>query len=159
MTNFHINDLVLWHDPWREDWGVPMDTREWTVFDTREDMVCICTGTFGSSGYAEAEVPPQELELIKAARIKAIAIKVAIIVARVVWIAMGFAITLYTMYVVAVVLGECIPDGTSAWVRFVIGVPCIVVIPLCVELLYIAISRKVDRLSEYRVLNLRPLRK
>jgi cytochrome c biogenesis protein CcdA len=91
--------------------------------------------------------------------LKAIAIKVAIIVARVVWIAMGFAITFYTMYVVAVVLGVCIPEGTSTWVRFVIGVPCIVVIPLCVELLYIAVSRKVDRLSDYRVLNLRPLRK
>ena len=155
MTNFHINDVVLWHDPWREDWGVPMDTREWTVFDVREDMVCICTGTFGSSGYAEAEVPPQELELIWVARLKAIAIKVAIIVARVVWIAMGFAITLYTMYVVAVVLGVCIPEGTSTWVRFVIGVPFIVVIPLCVELLYIAISNRIDRLSDYKVLGLR----
>ena len=155
MTNFHINDVVLWHDPWRKDWGVPMDTREWTVFDVREDMVCICTGTFGSSGYAEAEVPPQELELIKAARINAIAIKVAIIVARVVWIAMGFAITLYTMYVVAVVLGVCIPEGTSTWVRFVIGVPCIFIAPLCVELLYIAISKRIDRLSDYKVLGLR----
>ena len=155
MTNFHINDLVLWHDPWRKDWGVPMDTREWTVFDVREDMVCICTGTFGSSGYAEAEVPPQELELIKAARSKAIAIKVAVIVARVVWIAMGFAITLYTMYVVAVVLGVCIPEGTSTWVRFVIGVPCIFIAPLCVELLYIAISKRIDRLSDYKVLGLR----
>ena len=155
MTNFHINDVVLWHDPWRKDWGVPMDTREWTVFDVREDMVCICTGTFGSSGYAEAEVPPQELELIKAARINAIAIKVAVIVARVVWIAMGFAITLYTMYVVAVVLGVCIPEGTSTWVRFVIGVPCIFIAPLCVELLYIAISKRIDRLSDYKVLGLR----
>lgn len=155
MTNFKINDVVLWHDPWREDWGVPMDTREWTVFDVREDMVCICTGTFGSSGYAEAEVPPQELELIWVARLKAIAVKVAVIVARVVWIAMGFAITLYTMYVVAVVLGVCIPEGTSTWVRFVIGVPCIVVIPLCVELLYIAISKRIDRLSDYKVLGLR----
>jgi cytochrome c biogenesis protein CcdA len=159
MANIKINDRVLWDDPWRRDWGVPMDTREWTVFDVREDMVCICTGTLGSSGYAEAEVPPQELELIKAARLKAIAIKVVIIVARVVWIAMGFAITFYTMYVVAVVLGVCIPEGTSTWVRFVIGVPCIFIAPLCVELLYIAISRKVDRLSDYRVLNLRPLRK
>ena len=155
MEKFHKNDLVLWHDPWREDWGVPMDTREWTVFDVREDMVCICTGTFGSSGYAEAEVPPQELELIWAARLKAIAVKVAIIVARVVWIAMGFAITLYTMYVVAVVLGVCIPEGTSTWVRFVIGVPCIVVIPLCVELLYIAISKRIDRVMDNRLLNLR----
>lgn len=155
MANVKINDRVLWHDPWREDWGVPMDTREWTVFDVREDMVCICTGTFGSSGYAEAEVPPQELELIWVARLKAIAIKVAIIVARVVWIAMGFAITLYTMYVVAVVLGVCIPEGTSTWVRFVIGVPFIVVIPLCVELLYIAISKRIDRLSDYKVLGLR----
>ena len=155
MANFHINDVVLWHDPWRKDWGVPMDTREWTVFDVREDMVCICTGTFGSSGYAEAEVPPQELELIKAARINAIAIKVAIIVARVAWIAMGFAITFYTMYVVAVVLGVCIPEGTSTWVRFVIGVPCIFIAPLCVELLYIAISKRIDRLSDYKVLGLR----
>ena len=154
MTNFHINDVVLWHDPWRKDWGVPMDTREWTVFDVREDMVCICTGTFGSSGYAEAEVPPQELELIKAARSKAIAIKVAVIVARVVWIAMGFAITLYTMYVVAVVLGVCIPEGTSTWVRFVIGVPCIFIAPLCVELLYIAISKRIDRATGRRVLNI-----
>ena len=98
-------------------------------------------------------------EKVKRVRRKSITIKVAIIVARVVWIAIGFAITFYTMYVVAVVLGVCIPEGTSTWVRFVIGVPCIFIAPLCVELLYIAISRKVDRLSDYRVLNLRPLGK
>jgi hypothetical protein len=155
MANVKINDRVLWHDPWRKDWGVPMDTREWTVFDVREDMVCICTGTFGSSGYAEAEVPPQELELIKAARINAIAIKVAIIVARVVWMAVGLGVTLYTMYVTAVVLGVCMPEGTSTWVRFVIGLPCIIIAPLCVELLYIAISKRIDRATDHRVLNLR----
>ena len=94
-------------------------------------------------------------EKVKWARSKAIAIKVAVIVARVVWIAMGFAITLYTMYVVAVVLGVCIPEGTSTWVRFVIGVPCIFIAPLCVELLYIAISKRIDRLSDYKVLGLR----
>lgn len=159
MTNFKINDVVLWHDSWREDWGVPMDTREWTVFDVREDMVCICTGTFGSSGYAEAEVPPQELELIRAARLKAIAVKVAIIVARVVWAFGALAVGVCGMYIASVVLGVFISEGTSVWVRFIIGVPVMFAVPFCLIWLFIKLSRKLDKLSDYRVLELRPLGK
>ena len=159
MAKINIGDLVLWDDPWREDWGVPMDTREWTVFDVREDMVCICTGTFGSSGYAEAEVPPQELRLLWTARLKVIAIKVAIILARVVWAFGALAVGVCGMYIASVVLGVLIPEGTSVWVRFIIGVPVIFVVPFCLVWLFIKLSRKLDKLSDYRVLELRPLGK
>lgn len=159
MAKINIGDLVLWDDPWRRDWGVPMDTREWTVFDVREDMVCICTGTFGSSGYAEAEVPPQELRLLWTARLKVIAIKAAIIVARVVWAFGALAVGVCGMYIASVVLGVFIPEGTSVWVRFIIGVPVIFVVPFCLVWLFIKLSRKLDKLSDYRVLELRPLGK
>ena len=71
--------------------------------------------------------------------------KFGIYVLRFVWMAALFAATMWTMYVTAVTLGTAIPDGTPTWVRFVICVPCLFAAPLCVELLIIAISRRIDR--------------
>ena len=85
-------------------------------------------------------------------KFKAIATKVAIKMVVVLWMAVGFAITLYAMYVTAVVLGEYIPDGTPVWVRLVICVPSLLFAPLSVEVLYIEISRRIDRLTGHRIL-------
>ena len=64
---------------------------------------------------------------------------------RVVWMVIVFSTTMFTMYVTAVTLGTAMPEGTNVWVRFAIGVPCIFMAPLCVELMLIVISRRLDR--------------
>ena len=156
MRMFYVGNRVLWHDPWRTDWGVPEDTRVWDIYDLAEDMAYISTGELGSDDYAEAEVPLQELELLWAARLKSIIIKVVIIVARVIWAIGYFAVILYAMYVVAVVLDECIPSGTNDWVRLAIGTSCLLVATTCVGILYIEMSRFLDSFTNYRVLELRP---
>ena len=88
-------------------------------------------------------------------KIKAIAVKDAIGMVRFLWMVAGFAITFYAMYVTAVTLGVCIPDGTSVWVRLAIGMPCMFVAPVSVEFLYIYLSKRLDHLTDYRLLNIR----
>ena len=87
-------------------------------------------------------------------KIKTIAAKSALFITRCVWAVVVLAITLCAMFVTSYVLGECIPDGTPLWVRLTIGLPCIFAAPICVELLLIAISRWVDRKTNYRVLDI-----
>ena len=71
--------------------------------------------------------------------------KIGIYMLRFAWMVIVFAATAWTMCVTAVTLGTAIPDGTNVWVRLAIGVPCIFIAPLCVELMLIAISRRIDR--------------
>ncbi len=71
--------------------------------------------------------------------------KFGIYMLRFAWITLMFAATMWTMYVTAVLLGTAMPEGTNAWVRLAVGVPCIFTAPLCVELTIIAISRRLDR--------------
>ena len=71
--------------------------------------------------------------------------KFAIYLLRFAWMVVVFAATMWTMYVTAVTLGTAMPEGTNVWVRFVISVPCIFVAPVCVELMLISISRRLDR--------------
>ena len=71
--------------------------------------------------------------------------KFGIYMLRFAWIIIVFVATMWTMYVTAVTLGTAIPDGTNVWVRLAIGVPCIFMAPLCVELILIIISRRIDR--------------
>jgi hypothetical protein len=55
-----VGDLVLWNDPWREEWEIP-DERVWEVYEVREDMAKIFTGEIGTPDYSEAEVPYMEM--------------------------------------------------------------------------------------------------
>lgn len=71
--------------------------------------------------------------------------KIGIYALRFAWALIVFAVTMWTWYVTAVMLGIAIPDGTNMWVRLAIGLPCFIAVPVCVELMLIAISRRIDR--------------
>lgn len=71
--------------------------------------------------------------------------KFGIYILRFAWMVIVFAATMWTMYVTAVTIGTSMSEGTNVWVRFAIGVPCIFMAPVCVELMLIAISRRLDR--------------
>ena len=64
---------------------------------------------------------------------------------RFVCIVVVFAATILTMCAVAVTLRTVIPEGANVWVRLAISVPCIFIAPLSVELVLIAIIRRLDR--------------
>ena len=71
--------------------------------------------------------------------------KFGIYTLRTAWVAVVFVATVWTMFITSMLLSDAIPSDTNAWVRMAIGVPCIIVAPVCVELLLIAISRRLDR--------------
>jgi hypothetical protein len=87
-------------------------------------------------------------------KIKTIAAKAALIILRVSWGVVLFGITMWVLFQTASLLSDAIPAGTSGWVRFAIGVPCIFVAPVSVELLLITISRRLDRMTNHRLLNI-----
>lgn len=57
-----IGDRVIWRDWQRLEEGLPEDKRVWIIHEVREDMLWIHYGKPGESGYAEAEVPLQEID-------------------------------------------------------------------------------------------------
>jgi NADH:ubiquinone oxidoreductase subunit 6 (subunit J) len=71
--------------------------------------------------------------------------KFAINVLCVLWMVVVFAAAIFTMYVTAVMLDQAMPEDVSIWVRFAIGVPCIFVTSVCVELMLLAIGHWLDR--------------
>lgn len=87
-------------------------------------------------------------------KIKTIAAKAALIILRVSWGVVLFGIIMWVLFQTASLLNDAIPAGTSGWVRFTIGVPFIFVAPVSVELLLITISRRLDRMTNHRLLNI-----
>lgn len=71
--------------------------------------------------------------------------KFGIYMLRFAWMVIVFAATMWTMYVTAVTLGTAMPEELSVYARIAIGVPCMGAAPICVELMLIAISRRLDR--------------
>ena len=84
-------------------------------------------------------------------KVKRVMKKFVIYTLRLVWIVVGAALAMGVLYVTAVVLAEVIPAGTSFWVRLAIGVPFIFAMPIGATLLYVAITKRIDRRMKHSI--------
>lgn len=87
----------------------------------------------------------------KETKTKRVMKKIVIYTLRLVWIVVGAAMAMGVLYVTAVVLAEVIPAGTSFWVRLAIGVPFIFAMPIGATLLYVAITKRIDRRMKHSI--------